>query len=93
MLQDPVFFADATALRRWFAKKAATVKDLAVGFMKKGTGVPSITWPETVDEALCVGWIDDVRHRIDETRCRIRFTPRRQGSHWSNVNIRRAIGS
>jgi uncharacterized protein YdeI (YjbR/CyaY-like superfamily) len=87
--REPLFFENAAALRRWFAKNAATSKVLAVGFMKKGTGVPSITWPEAVDEALCVGWIDGVRHRIDEARYRIRFTPRRPGSHWSNVNIRR----
>lgn len=57
--------------------------------MKKGTGVASVTWPEAVDEALCVGWIDGVRHRIDNKRYRIRFTLRRRGSHWSNINIRR----
>ncbi len=57
--------------------------------MKKGTGVPSITWPESVDEALCVGWIDGVRKRIDDERYQIRFTPRRRGSHWSRINIRR----
>ncbi len=57
--------------------------------MKKETGVASITWPEAVDEALCVGWIDGVRHRIDDERYQIRFTPRRRGSHWSNINIRR----
>ena len=57
--------------------------------MKRATGVASITWPEAVDEALCVGWIDGVRHRIDDARYKIRFTPRRRGSHWSHVNIRR----
>ena len=87
--QEPLFFEDAAALRRWFAKNSATAKVLAVGFMKKGTGVPSITWPEAVDEALCVGWIDGVRHRIDDARYRIRFTPRKPVSHWSNINIRR----
>jgi len=87
--QEPLFFKNAAALRRWFAKNAATATELAVGFMKKGTGVASITWPEAVDEALCVGWIDGVRHRIDDARYRIRFTPRRRGSHWSNINIRR----
>ena len=87
--QEPVFFENAAALRRWFAKNAATATALAVGFMKKGTGVASVTWPEAVDEALCVGWIDGVRHRIDVARYRIRFTPRRRGSHWSNINIRR----
>lgn len=78
MPHEPVFFENAE-------KKP----ELVVGFMKKGTGVPSITWPESVDEALCVGWIDGVRHRIDDERYKIRFTPRRRGSHWSNINIRR----
>lgn len=89
MPQDPLFFADAAALRRWFAKHARTDTVLIVGYMKKGTGAASITWQESVDEALCVGWIDGVRHRIDDERYKIRFTPRKAGSHWSNVNIRR----
>jgi uncharacterized protein YdeI (YjbR/CyaY-like superfamily) len=87
--QEPVSFTNAAALRRWFAKHTATAMELVVGFMKKGSGVPSVTWPEAVDEALCVGWIDGVRHRIDDERYRIRFTPRRRGSHWSHINIRR----
>ncbi len=89
MPQDSVFFAKAAALRRWFAQNATTAPELVVGFMKKDTGVPSVTWPEAVDEALCVGWIDGVRHRTDDERYQIRFTPRRRGSHWSNINIRR----
>lgn len=60
-----------------------------MGFMKIGSGQPSVTWPASVDEALCVGWIDGVRHRIDDERYRIRFTPRRAGSHWSAINIAR----
>jgi uncharacterized protein YdeI (YjbR/CyaY-like superfamily) len=87
--QQPVFFANAAALRRWFAKYAHTESVLIAGFMKRGTGVESVTWPESVDEALCVGWIDGVRHRIDNERYRIRFTPRKPGSHWSNINIRK----
>jgi uncharacterized protein YdeI (YjbR/CyaY-like superfamily) len=86
---DPVFFKDTAALRSWFTKYAATESQLVVGFMKRATCSPSVTWPEAVDEALCVGWIDGVRHRIDDERYRIRFTPRRRGSHWSLVNIRR----
>jgi uncharacterized protein YdeI (YjbR/CyaY-like superfamily) len=61
-----------------------------VGFYKKGSGRPSITWPESVDEALCFGWIDSVRRSIDEASYRIRFTPRRPRSIWSAVNVRRA---
>ena len=86
---DPIFFGDAAALRRWFAGYAHTEKVLVAGLMKKGTGVASITWQESVDEALCVGWIDGVRHRVDDKSYKIRFTPRRPGSHWSNINIRR----
>lgn len=89
MAQKPVFFPNAAALRRWFAKNAATATKLRLGFMKKSTGVASVTWPEAVDEALCVGWIDGVRKRIDDQRYQIRFTPRQRGSHWSNINIRR----
>jgi uncharacterized protein YdeI (YjbR/CyaY-like superfamily) len=61
-----------------------------VGFYKKASGKPSITWPESVDEALCFGWIDGVRKSIDESSYKIRFTPRRPGSIWSAVNIKRA---
>lgn len=60
-----------------------------VGYYKRSTGKPSVTWPESVDEALCVGWIDGIRKRIDEEAYTIRFTPRRKGSIWSRVNIRR----
>ena len=89
MASDPVYFRSAAELRRWFRKNAATASELVVGYMKKGTGVPSVSWPESVDEALCVGWIDGVRNRVDAKRYRIRFTPRRAGSRWSLVNIRR----
>lgn len=87
--QEPLFFANAAALQRWFAKNAASASELVAGLMKKGSGVPSVTWPEAIDEALCVGWIDGVRHRIDDERYKIRFTARRRGSHWSNINIRK----
>jgi uncharacterized protein YdeI (YjbR/CyaY-like superfamily) len=60
-----------------------------VGFHKKGSGTPSITWPESVDQALCFGWIDGVRKRIDETRYTIRFSPRRPRSTWSLINVNR----
>lgn len=86
---EPLYFENAAALRRWFAEYAHIESVLIVGYMKKGTGVPSITWQESVDEALCVGWIDGVRNRIDDESYRIRFTPRKASSHWSNINIRR----
>jgi uncharacterized protein YdeI (YjbR/CyaY-like superfamily) len=86
---EPTFFATPEDLRRWFAENHATAAELWVGFYTVGSGKPSITWPQSVDEALCVGWIDGVRKGIDETSYKIRFTPRRQGSIWSKVNIER----
>lgn len=88
-MDEPIFFASAGELRRWFDRHARTEQVLVVGYMKKATGIASVTWPESVDEALCVGWIDGVRHRIDEHRYRIRFTPRKPRSKWSQVNLRR----
>lgn len=63
---------------------------MVVGFYKVGSGMPSMSWPESVDEALCFGWIDGVRKRIDDIAYQIRFTPRRSGSTWSAVNIAKA---
>ena len=62
---------------------------MLVGFHKRGSGHPSMTWPESVDQALCFGWIDGVRRRVDDVSYSIRFTHRRPGSNWSNVNIKR----
>lgn len=62
---------------------------MLVGFYKRDSGKPSITWPESVDQALCFGWIDGVRRRVDEVSYTIRFTPRRAGSNWSTINIKR----
>jgi uncharacterized protein YdeI (YjbR/CyaY-like superfamily) len=86
----PVFFASAADLRTWLERHADSAGELIVGFHKVGSGVPSLTWPESVDEALCFGWIDGVRKRIDERAYQIRFTPRRPGSVWSAVNVARA---
>jgi uncharacterized protein YdeI (YjbR/CyaY-like superfamily) len=86
---DPLFFRSPAELRRWFAKHHATGKELEIGFYKKGSGKPSITYAEALDEALCVGWIDGVRRSLDRDRYTNRFTPRRPTSHWSAVNIRR----
>lgn len=87
---DVRFFQSPAAFRRWLRANHAKRQELWVGFLKKETGRPSITWPESVDEALCCGWIDGIRKRIDGERYAIRFTPRRRGSIWSAVNIRRA---
>jgi uncharacterized protein YdeI (YjbR/CyaY-like superfamily) len=85
----PRFFAAPDEWRAWLARHHATAPELWVGFHKKDSGRPSITWPESVDQALCFGWIDGVRKRIDEASYVIRFTPRRKGSTWSSVNIAR----
>ena len=86
----PKFFRTPEAFRAWLEKNHATKKELYVGFYKKATGKPSITWPEAVDQALCFGWIDGVRKRVDETSYMNRFTPRTSRSTWSAVNIARA---
>lgn len=88
MLAHPKFFPTAAAFRKWLAANHAKSKELSVGFYKKNSGKPSITWPESVDEALCFGWIDGVRNSIDEESYKIRFTPRKPSSVWSAVNIR-----
>ena len=85
----PLFFESPAAWRRWLAAHHAREDEVLVGFHKRTSGKPSITWPESVDEALCFGWIDGVRRRLDAERYTIRFTPRRPGSIWSAVNVRR----
>ena len=86
----PKFFRTPADWRAWLEQNHQSETELWVGFYRKGTGKPSITWPESVDQALCFGWIDGVRKTIDAESYVIRFTPRRRGSIWSNVNIRRA---
>ncbi|WP_128547328.1 YdeI/OmpD-associated family protein [Larkinella soli] len=88
-MQHIIFFPTPADLRRWFEENHETEKEVQVGYYKVGSGKPSITWPESVDEALCFGWIDGVRHRIDEESYTIRFTPRKAKSIWSTVNINR----
>jgi len=83
----PTFFADATAFRAWLEAHAAGSSELLVGFHKVGSGSPCMSWSESVDEALCFGWIDGVRRRIDDETYSIRFTPRKPSSIWSVVNI------
>ena len=86
---EPHFFATPAEFRKWLEKHHTTASELWVGFYKKGSGKPSITWPESVDEALCAGWIDGVRKSIDDESYKIRFTPRKASSNWSAVNIKR----
>ncbi|HEX8028225.1 MAG TPA: hypothetical protein VF491_07190 [Vicinamibacterales bacterium] len=83
----PIFFETPAALRAWFKRHHKSADELIVGFYKKGSGKASITWPESVDEALCFGWIDGVRRKVGEDSYSNRFTPRRTGSNWSAINI------
>ena len=85
----PPFFATPAEFRDWLEANHERASELWVGFYKRASGRPSITWPESVDEALCVGWIDGLRKSIDETSYMIRFTPRQAKSTWSAVNIGR----
>jgi len=86
---DAVYFESPLAFRRWLQKHHHSATELVVGFHKSHTGRPTLTWPESVDEALCFGWIDGVRHRINDEAYRIRFTPRKPSGIWSQVNIKR----
>jgi len=86
---EPRFFPSAGAFRRWLAANHDRVRELWVGFHKKDSGRPSVTYPEALDEALCFGWIDGVRKNVDATSYTIRFTPRKLDSFWSVVNTRR----
>lgn len=85
----PKFFATPAAFRAWLAKNHLTAAELLVGFHKRDSGKRSMTWPESVDEALCHGWIDGVRRSLGDTSYTIRFTPRRPKSIWSSINIKR----
>jgi uncharacterized protein YdeI (YjbR/CyaY-like superfamily) len=85
---NPKFFKTRSDFRKWLAANHRTVQEQWVGFYKRDSGKPSITWPESVDEALCFGWIDGLRKSIDGQSYKIRFSPRRPNSIWSAVNIR-----
>jgi uncharacterized protein YdeI (YjbR/CyaY-like superfamily) len=86
---DPRFFAAPEEWRAWLEEHHDSADEVVVGYWKRGTGRPSLTWAQSVDEALCFGWIDGVRRRIDDDRYCIRFTPRRPRSRWSRVNVER----
>ncbi len=81
------FFATPAELRDWLDEHHRTAGELIVGAWKKSTGKPSLTWPEIVEEALCVGWIDSIRRGVPDDGWTIRLTPRRRGSIWSAVNV------
>lgn len=86
----PTFFKTSAEFRRWLRAHHDSARELWVGFHTKASGRPSLSWPESVDEALCFGWIDGVRKSLEEHSYVIRFTPRMPGSTWSLVNTRRA---
>ncbi len=81
------YFSSPSAFRAWLEKHHAKARELLVGFHKKHTGKPTLTWSESVDEALCFGWIDGVRKSVDAERYTIRFTPRKPASIWSAINV------
>lgn len=89
MTAKPRFFRTPTAFGDWLAKNHDSAMELLVGFYRKDSGKPSMTYPEALDEALIIGWIDGVRRNIDEDSYSIRFSPRRPRSIWSNVNIKK----
>jgi len=86
---NPTFFKTPADFRRWLEEHHAIKQELWVGYYKKDSGKQSITWAESVDEALCFGWIDGIRKSVDDTSYKIRFTPRCPRSVWSAVNIKR----
>ena len=85
----PRFFKDQKFFRKWLAKYHQTKNEQWVGYYKKGSGKASMTWSESVDQALCYGWIDGLRKSIDDISYMVRFTPRKKGSHWSLVNLKK----
>jgi uncharacterized protein YdeI (YjbR/CyaY-like superfamily) len=85
----PIFFAKQSDFRKWLQKNHKKETELLVGFYKVGSGKPSMSWSQSVDEALCFGWIDGVRKSIDKDSYQIRFTQRKSTSIWSAINIRK----
>jgi uncharacterized protein YdeI (YjbR/CyaY-like superfamily) len=88
-MKTPVFFKSANELRKWFQKNHDKISELWIGFYKVGSGKKGISYKEAVDQSLCFGWIDGIRKGIDEESYVTRFTPRKKGSIWSNVNTKR----
>ena len=88
-MTQPTFFSTEADFRRWLAANHASAPELLVGLWKKGSGKPSIDWPQARDQALCFGWIDGIRRSLGDDAYTIRFTPRRKGSIWSKVNVER----
>lgn len=87
IIMKPLFFSTSQKFRNWLEKNHDKEVELIVGFYKVGSGKPSMTWSESVDQALCFGWIDSVRRSLDAESYCIRFTPRKNKSIWSTINI------
>lgn len=85
----PVFFPTQEEFRAWLEKNHDKETELFVGFYKVNSGKPSMTWSQSVDQAICFGWIDGVKYSIDKDSYQIRFTPRKKTSIWSAVNIKK----
>lgn len=83
------YFESPAAFRRWLSEHHTTAKECWVGFWRKETGKAGLTYPEALDEALCHGWIDGIRKKVDDASYTNRFTPRKPRSHWSQVNVKR----
>lgn len=84
-----IFFKNQLALRKWFIKNHLKKKEMILAYYKKATKKESVDWSQSVDEALCFGWIDGIRRKVDEEVYTIRFTPRKAKSHWSDVNLKK----
>jgi uncharacterized protein YdeI (YjbR/CyaY-like superfamily) len=90
MSDIPIQFENSLALRQWFAKNALFETALVVDFYKTSTGLASVNWPEAVDEALCVGWIDGPRQSVSDKKYTVRFTRRKPSSEWTAIHVKRA---
>jgi uncharacterized protein YdeI (YjbR/CyaY-like superfamily) len=88
-MDDPIFFTTPSAFHHWLETHEHAC-EIWVGYMRKSTGRASLTWSASVDVALCFGWIDGIRKTVDAQRYMIRFTPRKTGSVWSAVNVKKA---
>lgn len=85
----PVTFASSASFRRWLARHHASAGEIVLALAKKDSGLASLTYRQALDEALCYGWIDGIARRIDAATFAVRFTPRRERSYWSAVNLKR----
>jgi uncharacterized protein YdeI (YjbR/CyaY-like superfamily) len=88
---EPVFFRDQSEFREWLREHHTSESELLVGFYKTGSGKQNMTWSQSVDQALCFGWIDGIRRSLDKDSYSIRFTPRIPSSNWSNINIKKVL--